>query len=142
MSLSLPTSPDESFRRAARSERASRARQCSVMTCKDCKLIVVFVTVVALATKPAHGLPEIVRIGKQTCLKLRLITWKFIANSVNDDLGGFFDGTDPMPESAFRQSLDRVNENGRFLPNSNLLASVERLPPNDSFLASKRGVCM
>lgn len=44
-----------------------------------------------------------------------------------------------MPESAFRQSLDRINENGRFLPNSNLLASVERLPPNDSFLASKRG---
>ena len=54
-------------------------------------------------------------------------------------LGGLFDGSDPMPESAFRQSLERVNENGKFLPSSNLMSSVERIPPNDSYFASKRG---
>lgn len=53
--------------------------------------------------------------------------------------GGLFDSADPMPESAFRQSLDRVNEYGRFLPNSNLMSIVERLPSQDSFYASKRG---
>lgn len=45
-----------------------------------------------------------------------------------------------MPESAFRQSLERVNENGKFLPSSNLMSSVERIPPSDSYFASKRGL--
>lgn len=44
-----------------------------------------------------------------------------------------------MPESAFRQALDRINENGRFLPKSNLVSLSERLPPNDSHFASRRG---
>lgn len=53
--------------------------------------------------------------------------------------GGLFDSSDPMPESAFRQALDRINENGRFLPKSNLVSLSERLPPSDSHFASRRG---
>lgn len=44
-----------------------------------------------------------------------------------------------MPQSAFRQALERINENGNFLPKSNLVAISERLTPNDSHFASKRG---
>ena len=55
-------------------------------------------------------------------------------------IGGLFDSSDPMPESAFRQALDRINENGRFLPKSNLVSMSERLPPTDSHFASNRGI--
>ena len=55
-------------------------------------------------------------------------------------LGGFFDSSDPMPESAFRQALDRINDNERFLPKSKLVSMSERLPPNDSHFASRRGI--
>lgn len=45
-----------------------------------------------------------------------------------------------MPESAFRQALDRINDNERFLPKSKLVSMSERLPPNDSHFASRRGI--
>ncbi|XP_032790934.2 glutamate receptor ionotropic, kainate 2 [Daphnia magna] len=81
---------------------------------KQCLLFVL--TVFTFATRTSFALPEVIRIG------------------------GLFDSSDPMPESAFRQALDRINENGRFLPKSNLVSLSERLPPSDSHFASRR-VC-
>lgn len=48
-----------------------------------------------------------------------------------------------MPKSAFQQALDRINEKERFQdfePKLNLVSMSERLPPNDSHFASKRGL--
>lgn len=87
-----------------------------------------------------HGLPEVIRIGQRIAAQVGTRNVTFIKNTIFYPFsGGLFDGSDPMPESAFRQSLERVNENGKFLPSSNLMSSVERIPPNDSYFASKRG---
>ncbi|XP_057367560.1 glutamate receptor ionotropic, kainate 2-like [Daphnia carinata] len=81
---------------------------------KQCLLLVLMVF--TLATRTSFALPEVIRIG------------------------GLFDSSDPMPESAFRQALERINDNGRFLPKSNLVSMSERLPPSDSHFASRK-VC-
>ncbi len=40
---------------------------------------------------------------------------------------------------AFRYAVERVNSNRNILPNSLLSAQIEKIPPQDSFHASKRG---
>ena len=94
-----------------------------------CLLVVITTFTLALA------LPEVIRIGEFTFQMFRFIN----SNPYVCKTGGLFDSSDPMPESAFRQALDRINENGRFLPKSNLVSLSERLPPSDSHFASKRG---
>ena len=55
--------------------------------------------------------------------------------------GNLFDESDPIQEAAFRYAIERVNTNRNVLArNSKLTTTSERLPPNDSFTASKK-VC-
>ena len=42
-------------------------------------------------------------------------------------------------EVAFRYAVERVNSNRKILPKSLLSAQLEKIPPQDSFHASKRG---
>ena len=42
-------------------------------------------------------------------------------------------------EVAFRYAVERVNANRNILPKSLLSAQIEKIPPQDSFHASKRG---
>ncbi|XP_071747530.1 glutamate receptor ionotropic, kainate 2 isoform X1 [Lepeophtheirus salmonis] len=55
-------------------------------------------------------------------------------------IGGLFDITDSKQEVAFRYAVERVNQNRKILPNSILSAQIEKIPPQDSFHASKQ-VC-
>ena len=54
-------------------------------------------------------------------------------------IGGLFDGAEPTQELAFRYAIDRVNSNRNVLPRSRLTSSSERVPPSDSYIASKKG---
>ena len=53
--------------------------------------------------------------------------------------GGLFDLAETKQEIAFRYAVERVNGNRKILPNSLLSAQLEKIPPQDSFHASKRG---
>ena len=53
--------------------------------------------------------------------------------------GGLFDVTDAEEEVAFRYAVDRVNADRTVLPDTRLTAQIERIPPHDSFYASKQG---
>jgi len=53
--------------------------------------------------------------------------------------GGLFDLSESKQEVAFRYAVERVNANRNVLPNSLLSAQIEKIPPQDSFHASKRG---
>ena len=53
--------------------------------------------------------------------------------------GGLFDLSESRQEVAFRYAVERVNANRKVLPNSLLSAQLEKIPPQDSFHASKRG---
>ena len=54
-------------------------------------------------------------------------------------LGGLFDLSESKQEVAFRYAVERVNANRKILPKSLLSAQIEKIPPQDSFHASKRG---
>lgn len=47
--------------------------------------------------------------------------------------------TESKQEVAFRYAVERVNANRKILTNSLLSAQLEKIPPQDSFHASKRG---
>ncbi len=47
--------------------------------------------------------------------------------------------SDTVQEIAFRYAVDRVNLDRDILPRSRLTAQIERIPPQDSFYASKQG---
>ena len=53
--------------------------------------------------------------------------------------GGLFDMTESKQEVAFRYAVERVNANRKILTKSLLSAQLEKIPPQDSFHASKRG---
>ncbi len=53
--------------------------------------------------------------------------------------GGLFDLSESRQEVAFRYAVERVNANRKVLPKSLLSAQLEKIPPQDSFHASKRG---
>ena len=58
--------------------------------------------------------------------------------------GGLFDVTDQLQgegkqETAFRYAVEKINHNRELLNNSRLSAQIEKIPPRDSFHASKRG---
>jgi hypothetical protein len=40
---------------------------------------------------------------------------------------------------AFKNAIDRINNNKKILPNSNIAGNIEKLERSDSFQASKRG---
>ena len=44
-----------------------------------------------------------------------------------------------MEEIAFKYAVDHINKNRDLLPRSRVMAQIERVPPHDSFYASKRG---
>ena len=57
-------------------------------------------------------------------------------------LGGLFDISESKQEVAFRYAVERINSNRKILPKSLVSAQIEKIPPQDSFHASKRGkVC-
>ena len=53
--------------------------------------------------------------------------------------GGLFDLSESKQEVAFRYAVARLNGNRKVLPNTVLSAQIEKIPPQDSFHASKRG---
>uniref|UniRef100_A0A182UC39 Receptor ligand binding region domain-containing protein n=1 Tax=Anopheles melas TaxID=34690 RepID=A0A182UC39_9DIPT len=53
---------------------------------------------------------------------------------------GLFHPDDDHQEIAFRYAVEKINSDRTILPRSKLLAQIERISPQDSFLASKR-VC-
>ena len=53
---------------------------------------------------------------------------------VTDQLQG-----DGKQETAFRYAVEKINHNQELLKNSRLSAQIEKIPPRDSFHASKRG---
>ena len=54
--------------------------------------------------------------------------------------GGLFDAGDGgIQEIAFRKAIDRVNKDHDVLPNTKLLAQIDRIVAGDSFRASKQG---
>ena len=48
--------------------------------------------------------------------------------------------TESKQEVAFRYAVERVNANRKILTKSLLSAQLEKIPPQDSFHASKRGI--
>jgi ionotropic kainate glutamate receptor 2 len=54
--------------------------------------------------------------------------------------GGLFDISESKQEVAFRYAVERINSNRKILPKSLLSAQIEKIPPQDSFHASKRGM--
>ena len=52
---------------------------------------------------------------------------------------GLFDSGSARQAAAFRYAVDRVNADPALLPNVRLVASIQRIPLQDSFQASKRG---
>jgi glutamate receptor, ionotropic, invertebrate len=53
--------------------------------------------------------------------------------------GGLFHPEDDRQEVAFKYAVDRINADRSVLPRSRLTAQIERISPQDSFHASKRG---
>nr|CAH7752040.1 unnamed protein product [Callosobruchus chinensis] len=55
-------------------------------------------------------------------------------------IGGLFHPTDDKQEIAFRYAVEKINNDRTILPRSKLSAQIEKIPPQDSFHASKK-VC-
>lgn len=55
-------------------------------------------------------------------------------------LGGLFHDGDIDQELAFRYAVEKINLDKTVLPRSKLSAQIERVPSEDSFHASKRGI--
>ncbi|CAH1126003.1 unnamed protein product [Ceutorhynchus assimilis] len=55
-------------------------------------------------------------------------------------IGGLFHPTDDKQEIAFRYAIEKINSDRTILPRSKLQAQIEKIPPQDSFHASKK-VC-
>lgn len=53
--------------------------------------------------------------------------------------GGLFHPGDESQEIAFRSAVDTINKDKSILPRSKLTVQIERISPQDSFHASKRG---
>ena len=55
-------------------------------------------------------------------------------------LGGIFDETEEAQIQAFEHAIDLVNADKSLLVRTRLVAHSERIPPGDSFKASKKGM--
>lgn len=53
--------------------------------------------------------------------------------------GGLFHPADDKQEVAFRYAVDKINNDRSILPRSKLSAQIEKMSPQDSFHASKKG---
>jgi ionotropic kainate glutamate receptor 2 len=74
-------------------------------------------------------LPTVTAVLLMQCLELMI--------SVH--AGGLFHPADDRQEVAFRYAVERINDDRSILPRSRLSAQIERISPQDSFHASKRG---
>ncbi|KAG5880011.1 hypothetical protein JTB14_018111 [Gonioctena quinquepunctata] len=55
-------------------------------------------------------------------------------------IGGLFHPADDKQEIAFRYAVEKINSDRSILPRSKLSAQIEKIPPQDSFHASKKGM--
>ena len=62
------------------------------------------------------------------------------ANILSYISGGLFEEANSLEEIAFKYAVDHINRNKELLPRSRVMAQIERVPPHDSFYASKRGL--
>ena len=53
--------------------------------------------------------------------------------------GGLFHPADDKQEIAFRYAVEKINSDRMILPRSKLSAQIEKMSPQDSFHASKKG---
>lgn len=53
--------------------------------------------------------------------------------------GGLFHPADDKQEIAFRYAVEKINADRAILPRSKLSAQIEKMSPQDSFHASKKG---
>lgn len=53
--------------------------------------------------------------------------------------GGLFHPADDKQEVAFRYAVEKINADRSMLPRSKLSAQIEKMSPQDSFHASKKG---
>jgi glutamate receptor, ionotropic, invertebrate len=98
------------------------------------RILLVLFTFVAVV----WSLPDVIRIG----IWPTGVFWSAQVPSfslLNRPTGGLFDGKDANHELAFRYSVEKVNSNRNILPSSRLVATIERLPGNDSFYSGKKG---
>lgn len=54
-------------------------------------------------------------------------------------IGGLFHPADDKQEVAFRYAVEKINADRTILPRSKLSAQIEKMSPQDSFHASKKG---
>lgn len=54
-------------------------------------------------------------------------------------IGGLFHPADDKQEIAFRYAVEKINSDKTILPRSKLSAQIEKMSPQDSFHASKKG---
>lgn len=54
--------------------------------------------------------------------------------------GGLFHPADDKQEVAFRYAVEKINSDRTILPRSKLNAQIEKMSPQDSFHASKKGM--
>lgn len=54
-------------------------------------------------------------------------------------VGGLFHPADDKQEVAFRYAVEKINADRAILPRSKLSAQIEKMSPQDSFHASKKG---
>lgn len=81
------------------------------------------------------ALPEVIRIGD-------MFLYTRHTGGVHKYFyfaGGLFHPADDKQEIAFRNAVEKINSDRTILPRSKLSAQIERISPQDSFHASKRG---
>lgn len=74
-------------------------------------------------------------------LKIQMVPPSSIFNFNSDILfsGGLFHPADDKQEIAFRYAVEKINNDRTILPRSKLSAQIEKMSPQDSFHASKKG---
>ncbi|XP_076267894.1 kainate-type ionotropic glutamate receptor subunit 1D [Rhynchophorus ferrugineus] len=73
---------------------------------------------------------------------LLVTSWVELLTGLPDiiPIGGLFHPSDDKQEIAFRYAVEKINSDRTILPRSKLQAQIEKIPPQDSFHASKK-VC-
>ncbi|KAF7285566.1 hypothetical protein GWI33_010476 [Rhynchophorus ferrugineus] len=72
---------------------------------------------------------------------LLVTSWVELLTGLPDviPIGGLFHPSDDKQEIAFRYAVEKINSDRTILPRSKLQAQIEKIPPQDSFHASKKG---
>ena len=56
--------------------------------------------------------------------------------------GGLFNEDEKEQELIFKHAVEKINSDQTILPRSSLVAHIERVRPEDSFRANKKGILM